>query len=86
MDTIGGESGWWWKSDDGFSIRRKEGRVEVRGSVGGVRVWKVLRRGEKGIGVCRGGDNQRRERVVVEKRRRLQHTKEGRGKRKRRGS
>jgi len=56
---------------------------------GGVRVWKVLRRGEKGIGVCRGGDNQRRERVVVEKRRRLQYRKEGgssRGKRKRQGS
>jgi len=52
--------------ENGFSIGR---RVEVRGSVGGVRVWKVLRRGEKGIGVCRGGDNRRRERVVVEKRR-----------------
>ena len=52
--------------ENGFSTGR---RVEVRGSVGGVRVWKVLRRGEKGIGVCRGGDNRRRERVVVEKRR-----------------
>ncbi|QCD93031.1 hypothetical protein DEO72_LG5g1102 [Vigna unguiculata] len=52
--------------ENGFNIGR---RVEVRGSVGGVRVWKVLRRGEKGIGVCRGGDNRRRERVVVEKRR-----------------
>jgi len=67
VETIGGESGWWWRSDDGFSIGR---RVEVRGSVGGVRVSKVLRQGEKVIGVCRGGgDNRRRERVVVEKRR-----------------
>ncbi|KOM48653.1 hypothetical protein LR48_Vigan07g235700 [Vigna angularis] len=37
----------------------------VRGSVGGVRVWKVLRRGEEGIGVCQGGDNRQREWVVV---------------------
>jgi len=86
VETISDESGWWWRSDDGFSIGRKEGRVEVRGSVRGVRVWKVLRREEKVIGVCRGGDNRRRERVVVEKRRRLQYRKEGRGKRKCRGS